>query len=404
MWNTPEQRAWAIVLAGFVIFCVLIVTVPLSVRWYLINDTVSPHTALKPIAAAVRVRTPKEKEFLYVIQDRDNLAEGTVIATDEYSRAFVRLFENSTLTLYNDTEIVLVRVRTPRFGFSSKSNEIVIQVNRGRVTIGVAPPAPPKERPLNIVVQTPHARMTLEEGGYSLLVGNAGTQVTARLGKAVIAAGDDKVTCRNGRCRVTPGMSIEGPLPPEQNLIANGEFTSVLGSGWGEIVATRDDEADPWGEARIVAIDDRTTLHFQRTGARTHGELSTTQRIDKDVRDFASLKFSCEVRVDQQSLPGGGFESTEFPIMVELTYKDALGDTRACYWGFYYLPPGTGPEWRPLVNGLQVVQGEWYVFESQNLIELLGDQAPVYIDSVRIYASGWDFESAITNVSLQVTE
>ncbi len=404
MWNTPEHRAWAIVLGGFAVFCVLIVAVPLTVRWYLIHDTISPHSMLKPIEAAVRVRAPREKEFLSVIQERDNLVEGTVIATDEYSRAFVRLFENSTLTLYNDTEVVLVRVRAPRFGISSQGNEIVVQVNRGRVTIGVAPPAPPKERPSDITVQTPHARVALEEGGYALLVGNAGTQVTARLGKAVIAAGDDKVTCRNGRCRVTPELSIEGPLPPEQNLIANGEFTSVLGSSWGEVVAIRDNEADPWGEAKIVAIDGRPALRFYRTGAHTHGELSTIQRIDKDVRDFTSLKFGCEVRVDQQSLPGGGFQSSEFPIMIELVYRDARGDTRAHYWGFYYLPPETGAEWRPLVNGLRVVQGEWYVFESQNLIELLGDQAPVYIDSVRIYASGWDFESAITSVSLQVTE
>ncbi|MBN1937551.1 MAG: hypothetical protein JW934_23035 [Anaerolineae bacterium] len=404
MWNTPEQRAWAIVLVGFVIFCVLIVAVPLSVRWYLINDTVAPHTALKPIEAAVRVRTPKEKEFLAVTQDRNDLVEGTVIATDEYSRCFVRFFENSTLTLYNDTEIALVRVRSPRFGISPKSNDMVIQVKRGRVAIGVASPAPPDERILNIVIQTPHARVTLEEGGYSLLVSDAETQITARLGKAVITTADDKATCRNGRCRVTPGSPIEGPLPPEQNLIVNGEFTSVLGSGWADAVVTRDDETDPWGEAKIVAIDGRTVLSFVRSGARTHGELSTMQRIDKDVRDFASLKFSCEVRVSHQSLPGGGFQSTEFPIMIELTYKDAFGDTRARYWGFYYLPPDMKAGWRPLVNGLQVVQGEWYVFESQNLIELLGDLAPVYIESVRIYASGWDFESAITNISLQITE
>jgi len=404
MWNTPERRAWAIVLSGFAIFCALVVTVPLSVRWYVINDTVTPNIALKPIEAAVRVRTLHEREFWVVTQDRNDLNEGTVIATDGYSRGFVRFFENSTLTMYNETEIVLLRVRTPRFAISPRSNEIVIQVNRGRVAIGVAPPAPPQERPLNMVIQTPHARITLEEGSYSLLVGATETQITSRVGKATVNTADEKASCRNGRCRVVPGQPIEGPLPPEQNLIVNGTFTSVLGSGWEKVVTTRVDENDPFGEAKIVSVDERMALRFERLGARTHGELSTTQHIEKDVRDFTSLKFACEVRVDHQSLPGGGFESTEFPIMIELVYKDVSGNTRTRYWGFYYLPPGTGPEWRPLVNGIKVVQSEWYLFESPNLMEQLGEYAPVYIDRVRIYASGWDFASAISNVSLLVTE
>lgn len=404
MWNTPERRAWLIVLSGFAIFCTLLVTVPLGVRWYLVNSTLASSVFLKPIEAAVRVRTVQERDFRVVIQDRDDLHEGMVIATDEYSRGFVRFFENSTLTLYNQTEIVLLRARTPRFAFSPRHNEIVIQLNRGRVAIGVAPPAPPRERPLEMVVQTPHARVTLEEGNYSLLVGANETQVTSRVGKAILYTAGEKVTCRNGRCRVVPGQPVEGPLPPEQNLIVNGNFTSLLGSGWQEVVATRVDDGDPLGEARIVSVDGRMALRFERLGARTHGELSTTQRIEKDVRDFTALKFSCEVRVDHQSLAGGGFESTEFPIMVELVYKDTLGNTRALYWGFYYLPPGSGPEWRPLVNGIKVVQGEWYLFESANLMSELGERAPVYIDHVRIYASGWDFESAITNVSLLVTE
>jgi hypothetical protein len=113
---------------------------------------------------------------------------------------------------------------------------------------------------------------------------------------------------------------------------------------------------------------------------------------------------SFEVMVEEQSLRGGGYESTEFPVMVELQYKDAQGNSRSHYWGFYYLDPGIGPNWRKLVNGHKVVQGEWYYFESENLMRTLGDSRPVHIDGVRIYASGWSWDSAITNVSLLVRE
>lgn len=404
MLRTPEGRAWAILLTAFVTFCVLAFSIPLSIRWYVVNTVTMPTAVLKPIEAAVRVRDPKESEFLAVAQDRSDIAEGTVIATDEYSRGFIRLFENSTLTLYNDTEVILSRVRTPRFKTSSRANEIVIQINRGRVSIGTAPPAPPDERPLKMTIKTPHASIALEEGRYSVLVEQDETQVTARLGKATLSVRGETFSFWNGRCRVVGGTRIEGPLPPEQDLILNGDFKAVLGSGWDMPTLIRQDEADPLGETEIIAVSGKRVLSFVRSGARTHGEQSTTQSINKDVRDFSSLKFSCEVQVSQQSLAGGGFESTEFPIMVELRYKDAAGTPRSHYWGFYYLDPGSGPEWKTLVNGIKVVQDEWYLFESDNLMQSLGELSPVYVESVRIYASGWDFDSAITNVSLQVTE
>ena len=128
------------------------------------------------------------------------------------------------------------------------------------------------------------------------------------------------------------------------------------------------------------------------------------QYIDKDVRDVESLTMSFEVMVEDQSLPGGGYESTEFPVMVELQYEDAQGSPRSAYWGFYYLDPGVGANWRKMVNGNKVPQSEWYLFESGNLMRTLGDSRPVHIDAVRIYASGWSWDGAITNVSLLVRE
>ncbi|MBN1579225.1 MAG: FecR domain-containing protein, partial [Anaerolineae bacterium] len=203
--STPEGKAWGILLTAFMIFCILAITIPLAVRWHLINATLTPKITLKPIEAAVRIRESENNEFLAVTQDRDDLVEGTVIATDEYSRGFVRLFENSTLTLYNDTELVLRRARMPRYRSSPRPNEIRIQIRKGRVAIGAAAPAPPDERALQLIVQTPHASVTLEEGSYSVLVDPAETQVTVLLGKATIDTGDETQTWRNGRCRVADG-------------------------------------------------------------------------------------------------------------------------------------------------------------------------------------------------------
>jgi hypothetical protein len=248
--------------------------------------------------------------------------------------------------------------------------------------------------------------MTLKEGSYSVVVDAGETQLTVRTirpGEATIITLDEQKPCSSGRCRIVEGHPIEG-LPVEQNLIVNSDFSSPLGRGWEVQPSQRDAESDPYGDAEIVVQDGKTLLSLSRVGARTHGETSIIQRIDKDVRDFDSLKVSFEVMVDWQSLLGGGYESTEFPVMVELQYKDADGNSRSQYWGFYHRNPGTGPEWRKMINGTKVPQGEWYLFETENLMRSLGDIKPVRIDSVRVYASGWDWDSAITNISLLVQE
>jgi len=402
---TPERRAWAVLIAGFVVFCTIAVSVPLAIRWRVINaTTVEPTVLEEPIDGAVGVRQPGAQNMIRVTHREDEILEGTTVATDEHSRAFLRFFDDSTLMLYNDTEVVLTRVRSRRYARSPKQNDIQIRIVRG--VVGVAVASPLKETAY-IGVHTPHAFVMLKEGSYKADVEPAQTQLyirTIRPGEATVITDDDQLSFSSGRCRIVEGQGIEGRLPPEQNLILNHDFSSPLGLGWEVQLQQRDDESDPYGSVEIAFQDDKSLLSFKRRGARTHGETSVIQYIDKDVRDVESLTMSFEVMVEDQSLPGGGYESTEFPVMVELQYEDAQGSPRSAYWGFYYLDPGVGANWRKMVNGNKVPQSEWYLFESGNLMRTLGDSRPVHIDAVRIYASGWSWDSAITNVSLLVRE
>ena len=405
MLSTPEGRAWAILLTACAVFVALAVSIPLLVRWYLVDTTNSQETTLgDPMDGAVYVKEPGGADFFRVTERNERIAEGTTIATDERLRAFLRLFEGSTLTLFNDTQVSLVRVRSPRFDGSPRANQIQIRVDRGRVAIGVASPL---ERALNMTIKTPHAEILLEEGNFSVVVSDADTQVTIRSvrpGKATLVTGEETRRFTGGRCRIAADGTIEGPFPPEQNLIVNGEFSAVLDRGWEQPESQRQLESDPLGTVQIVPEQGKNVLAFRRLGATTHGETSITQVIDKDVRDFSSLKLECEVRVNSQSLAGGGYVSTEFPVMLELTYRDPDGNPRSRFWGFYYLDPGTGPEWRTMVNGTKVIQGEWLPFETDNLMQSMADSLPVHIDSLRVYASGWDWNSEITNISLLVED
>jgi hypothetical protein len=356
----------------------------------------------------VYVKDPRGTELVAVTQRHEHIPEGATIATDEHLRAFLRLFDGSTLTLDNSTEVVLKRIRAPRYQLSPRPNEVLIHVEQGQVAIGVAAPM---DRDLQMGVRTPHADIELQEGSFSLTVDPSHSQLTVRPirpGEATITAGNQRRRFTSGRVRALDpsthsGSLIQGPLPPGQDLIVNGDFSSMLDRGWHEPEQQRDPN-DPLGGIEIVPLGGKNVLSLRRYGAQTHGETSLTQVIDQDVHGFSSLKLAFELRVDHQSLPGGGYQSTEFPIMVELKYRDPMDNPRSRYWGFYYLDPGTGPEWRTMVNGLKVIQGEWYPFESDNLIHTMGDIRPEHVESVRVYASGWDWDTAITNISLLVQE
>ena len=84
----------------------------------------------------------------------------------------------------------------------------------------------------------------------------------------------------------------------------NGEFSAVLDRGWEQPEGQRQLESDPLGTVQIVPEQGKNVLAFRRLGATTHGETSITQVIDKDVRDFSSLKLGCE-GAGQQPEPGG---------------------------------------------------------------------------------------------------
>jgi hypothetical protein len=396
-------------LTAFVIFCILIVSVPLSVRWYVLNATIDRETILEaPIDGTVYVQEPRGTELIATTHRREDVQEGTTIATDEHLRAFLRLYDGSTLQLDYGTRIVLERVRSPRYKTSSHPNEIHVRIEQGELTVGVGAPL---ERAMDMVVTTPHADIMLQEGSFAIKVEPDQTELSIRRirpGEATIVAGDESLSFTSGRSLVQgnppAGVSaIQGPLPPYQNLIVNGDFGSVLDRGWEQPEQQRAD-GDPLGEIEIAPLGGANVLWFSRYGAETHGETSLTQIIDQDVHRFSSLKLAFDVLVNLQSLPGGGYKSTEFPIMVELKYRDPAGNSRFRYWGFYYLDPGTGPEWKTMVNGLKVVQTEMYHFESDNLLQSMGDIRPVHIESLRVYASGWDWSSAITNISLLVQQ
>lgn len=400
MRKNPDRLAWTILSTAFAIFCFLVLSIPLGIRWYVINATQVHQTSLAAVRGTVQVQEPEADVPFAVTTTKDDVPEGSTITTDATSQAFVEFFEDSTLHLYNKTQVIIHETQSPRFGLSSKPDTIVLEVTGGRVRIGVAPPM---ESPLNFQVQTPHAAVELEEdGSYSVEVSSEEFHLTVRDGYAKVIAMGKMVELGQGeRTTVEVGKAPLGPLPAERDLIINGDFKEPLTVGW-EAYHEQDNPEEVSGKAEILIAGDRPAVRFWRMGkAAGHGETGIIQVIDKDVRDFTSLELHISVRLLDQSLAGGGTRSSEFPIIVRLDYKDPNGNDNFWTYGFYFQDPIEN--W-PITDGEKIPRLVWYPYESPNLMEQLGDVKPAVIKSIRIYASGWDYQSMASQVQLLAKE
>jgi hypothetical protein len=70
------------------------------------------------------------------------------------------------------------------------------------------------------------------------------------------------------------------------------------------------------------------------------------------------------------------------------------GDT-----ALYYREPENS-NWK-ILNGEKIPPFNWYTYPSPNsMMELLKETRPARIDSIRIYASGWNYQSMVSEVFL----
>lgn len=399
MRNNPERLAWTVLLLAFTAFCVLAVAIPLGVRWYLLNAMTAEVTALTSVRGTVLAEM-REANLPVPVTDGSTteIEEATRITTDSTSQAILTFFNDSTLTLYGETSVRVEQARTRRFGLGRRPDTIVVELESGRVRAAAT-----SRSDLLFEVHSPQAKVRLGEGSFSMEVNENGTQVTARLGEAQLIAAETVVSLATGeRSMVRPNEAPSSPLPAEQNLLVNGDFSEPLDGVW-DVYKVEPPSGVVTTTVETLELGNRKVLGFGSEGEDSlHSEIGIIQEVDRSVQDFDSLRIQLEVRLERQSLPGGGTLGSEFPIMVHLAYKDANGNDRDWYRGFYYVSP---PEdWllydTPDNSSERVARFLWYPYESVNLLDSLGTNKPIYIKYIRIYASGWIYQAQIADVAL----
>jgi hypothetical protein len=374
----------------------------ITAYWYLFYDTVPFNTDVTSVRGVVLVNDPNINLSSSVTDGNSLMAkEGFTVTTDDTSQAILS-FGDSSLTMYGNTTITLLETQLPRFYISSSPTRITIILKTGRIRTTTA-----RSRDLlNFDVVTPHTKLAFNQGSFSVEVKNDETQITTRLGEATVI-GDELIVALNQGSRIVVGADrhLSDPLPAAQNLLGESNFTANFTDTW-DIYKNNQTE-DVTTIIEDVSVQDRTVVEFHSDDQdNTHTEIGIIKEVNKDVHDFRSLKVSAEVQLIYQSLEGGGYQGTEFPIMLNIAYKDANNNDRNWFHGFYYSVP---PEnyiltSLPSKSNERIARFIWYPYESENLLTILGPEKPVYIKSIRIYASGWLYQSRVANISLLAEE
>jgi hypothetical protein len=403
--ENPQRLAWAILLGSFLLFLLLAVTIPLTARYVMRYATAPQDARLEPTLGTLLFYASPAAEAVAVTAIKEGIGEGSrIVAADDSTQgalAFVSSDGGGTVLgsvqLYAGTALDVLKIRRPLFASSPEPYLARLRLEEGQARIFSNSG---DGRPLRVDLETPHGVITLDAGSYQVSVNEQQTDITVRAGRAILShQGDGAIAIDAGqRAWMNSADFAHRAVSAEQNLLRNGDFSEPMLNTWQSYVIA--DSVVP-GSVRIVEREGRWVAHFIRQGEENvPTEVGITQVVEKDVNVYDSLSIQLDVKLLHQSLSGAGYLSSEFPLRVEISYTDIYGKLLTWGHGFYYRDPDN-ENWK-IINGEKVPPYIWYTYQSPNLMELLADTRPARINNVRIYASGWNYQSMVSEVYLVV--
>ncbi|NIV37510.1 MAG: hypothetical protein GWN58_51260 [Anaerolineae bacterium] len=412
MRNNPEGLAWVVLLSSFFACIGLAIAAPLGIRYYVLHARVAQSVMLEVQRGPLRVTLAGRGEQFAIDGERGDIPERTVVATDGTAGRLVVHTPQpdrpviATVQLYESTEAVLVRARSPRFAASRLPHEVALEVRGGRVRVSASND---DSRPTVVEVQTPRGLATLRGGRFTIEVNEETTHITVQEGLAEFTdqAGLTIQLDPDQRARATSN-GVTGPLPAARDLIVNGDFADPLDTGWTSYSRDIQIEGESGGEVQRTEIEGGPVVVITRRGT-GHAETGLSQRIGTDIRDFSFLQLHLLLRVEEHNVPVCGSLGSECPVMVRIAYEDADGTDQEWLQGFYSLPDTSTPGNPSFCvtcsvrnEHVQVPEDTWYSHDSPNLIPLMSqdDRAPILIKSITVYASGHTYQSTIAEVEL----
>jgi len=410
--ENPEHMAWVVLLSSFAIFVLLAITLPLLAIYTVNRATVAQSTRIEPTQGTLLLYENARSEPIAITSERENIGEGArIVAADEATQATLSLNSDpdtgeilGSVQLYSGTDLMLERLRRPIFDRSREPFRTRMRVDNGQARIFTSAVG---QRAVAVELRTPHGTIQLQPGTYQVSVSPEDTEITVRAGEAAVVAdaapNNDPLLISAGQRAWMSADEVSGQVTTlEQNLVRNGSFQPPVLDDWPSYQVA-EASTTPGKVQFSEGEDGRLVAQFIRMGDdKLHTEVGITQQVNQAVNVYDGLRIQLDVKALFQSLPGAGSLNSEFPLRVEISYRDIYGKELTWGHGFYYREPEEGEPYPPVTNGTRVRQGQWFTYVSPNLIELLDAQGtrPAYINSIRLYASGHNYQSMASEIYL----
>lgn len=383
-----RAMAWIVLWLAFFTLCLLAAGIPWAINTYLYHATASRQATLTILGGTVLVKERGAKVELNALNGK-TLEEGDQIRTTANSQLLIWFFDGSNIRLWPNSEVVLERLRTTSYNDRLSSVGLYLAKGHARVEVGMS-----VSSEQDFQIDTPQGPVQLREGSYTFEVSDASTEVVARYGSATVGeTGHSLEIGQSERASLRTGESPAGPLPAVRNLVANGDFSQGLDQ-W---VASDDAEEEVLGTTALETDGGKRVVVFRRQGGTKHGENRLFQALNLDVSDLQSLQLSLDLKLSQQTLSGGGWQGSEYPLMVRVKYRDVYDSEAMLVRGFYF----QNQDQHPTPNGTEVPREQWqnYTIDMFDLTTV--KPRPNFLLAIEIVGSGWDYESRVANVRLE---
>jgi hypothetical protein len=411
--------AWITLWGAFAVFLTLLLAGGVAVRWFIFSSEVNLQAQVFVARGTVGVRNLSDDSQQAVRLNR-TLSLNETVSTDEVAQGYIQLRDSrdgdrvvANLIFLPGSQVQVIAATRPRFRFGDQTYQIKVGNFQGRLEVAI-PSA--LQHPIDLTIEGSQGQAHLTEAGVYLLWSLPDSMILIPRGQEASIAplqGNSLAVPDGQTASIDANAQTISIIPTTDDLVQNPLFQRAtdpsIPDAWGCYSLAELPDA-PRGTLALQTVNGRRSVWIQRPGPLTgSGETGCRQFLGQDqagldVTGYRTLRIRTTLDIRWHSLAVCGFQGSECGLMLELTYLNEIGAEQRWIHGFYAYEHGNSDV--PiscnscLIEHDRITPGNWYSYESGNLFALPEGFRPTKLLQVRFYASGHEYETVVSEVSL----
>src|SRR5258706_13936108 len=432
----PHLVAWAVVWVSFILFCVLCASGTFGAYWFMFESGVPLTARLTVGRGAVTVIRPDLSSYLVNGAAAGNyIAPNSILQTDANSQGYLT-FEDSysgqligTVFLLENSTVNFTEATRPRFEWGRARYEMLLDNAMGHFSVEISDRL---SRNAIVNIGSDSGAALLENtGSYTVEALDQHIQLYTRAGKGLLYAAPHPAwqVNPNSEGRLEKGhqevslvaypydmLNLAEPGPPEPSFgiddPAAPDINRSLPLFWAceTFTESPNEIQGAWQRTRL---DNNVVLKFSRLEvgqelgpARVGCRYSFPRNpLGLHVNQYSSLSIRLKMKIMFQNVTTCGVQGSECPVMLEMRYVDVNQEPQFWRQGFYVSRPAsdtfiqrcdTCPH-----DHQQINKDSWYIYDTGDLKQQFPtDKMIDYVEYVRVYASGHQFDVALSDLTV----